>query len=97
MVRFWHVAETRHRLAAHLHWHNHARTRHALGGLLVPADRYDGRTGEALARIESGDGRDGLDALNLQGHSLDLFKVVNRGGMNELWLMGQKLLELPAM
>ena len=85
----------RRRLAAHLHWYNHARTHHALGGLLVPADRYYGRTEEVLARIESGRGRDGLDALNLQDRSLDLFKVVSRGGTNELWLMGQKLLELP--
>jgi len=95
VVRFWDVAEMRRRLTAHLHWYNHARTHHALGGLLVPADRYYGRTEEVLAHIESGRGRDGLDALNLQERSLDLFKVVNRGGTNELWLMGQKLLELP--
>jgi len=32
----------RRRLAAHLHWYNHGRTYHALGGLLVPADRHYG-------------------------------------------------------
>src|SRR5215468_4755254 len=34
--RFYDFAEMRRRLAAHLHWYNHARTHHALGGLLVP-------------------------------------------------------------
>jgi len=38
--RFYDVAEMRRRLASHLHWYNHGRTSHALGGLLVPADRY---------------------------------------------------------
>jgi len=33
---------------------NHARTHHALGGLLVPADRFYGRAEEVLARIETG-------------------------------------------
>lgn len=92
--RFWDVAEMRRRLAAHLHWYNHARTHHALGGLLVPADRYYGRTDEVLSRIESGAGRDGLDALNLDERNLELFKVVSRGDTSELWLMGRKLLEL---
>jgi len=42
------------RLAAHLHWYNHARTHHVLGGLLVPANRYYGRVEEVRVRIESG-------------------------------------------
>jgi hypothetical protein len=54
--RFYDVAEMRRRLATHLHWYNHARTHHALGGLLVPADRYYGRVEEVLARIEAGAG-----------------------------------------
>jgi len=96
VVRFWDLAEMRRRLAAHLHWYNHARTHHALGGLLVPADRYYGRTEEVMARMENGEGRHGLDALNLGERSLDLFKVVSQGGATELWLMGRKLLELPS-
>ena len=94
--RFWDLGEMRRGLAAHLHWYNHARTHHALGGLLVPADRYYGRTDEVLARIESGAGRDGLDALNLAERNLELFKIVSRGDTSELWLMGRKLLELPS-
>ena len=47
-----------------------------------------------LARIEAGAGRDGLDAVDLRHRCLELFKVVSRGGVPEVWLMGQKVLEL---
>ena len=89
--RFWDVAEMKRRLETHLHWYNHARTHHALGGLLVPADRYYGRAEEVLARIESGTLRDG-DELLLRERCLELFKVVSRGGVPEVWLLGQRLM-----
>lgn len=94
--RFYDVAEMKRRLAAHLWWYNHERTNHALGGLLVPADRYYGRADEVLARIEAGAGRDGLDALDLKRRTLELFKVVTEGGVPQIWLMGQLLLSLGA-
>lgn len=90
--RFYDIAEMRRRLAAHLEWYNHARTHHALGGLLVPADRYHGRVDEVLARIEAGAGRDPGDFLDLRDRCLDLFRVNSRGGVPEVWLLGQKLL-----
>jgi putative transposase len=93
--RFYDLAEMRRRLAAHLHWYNHARTHHALGGLLVPADRYYGRVDEVLARIEAGAGRDVNDLLDLRDRCLDLFRVTSKGGVAEVWLLGQRLLELP--
>lgn len=89
--RFWDVTEMKRRLSTHLHWYNHARTHHALGGLLVPADRYYGRAEEVLARIESGALRDG-DELSLRERCLELFKVVSRGGVPEVWLLGQRLM-----
>lgn len=92
--RFADVAEMRRRLETHLHWYNHGRTHHALGGLLVPADRYYGRVDEVIARIEAGAGRDVGDGVDLRARSLDLFKVVSRDGVPEIWLMGQKLIEL---
>src|SRR5690349_10722474 len=73
--RFYDLAEMRRRLAAHLHWYNHARTHHALGGLLVPADRYYGRVDEVLARIEAGAGRDASDLLDLRERCLELFDL----------------------
>ena len=48
--RFYDVAEMKRRLETHLHWYNQVRTHHALGGLLVPADRYYGRVEEALPK-----------------------------------------------
>ncbi|HUC07538.1 MAG TPA: integrase core domain-containing protein [Solirubrobacterales bacterium] len=88
--RFYDLAEMKRRLAAHLHWYNHARTHHALGGLLVPADRYYGRAAEVMARIESGGQRDG-DDLELRDRCLELFKVVSKNGTPEVWLLGQRL------
>lgn len=89
--RFYDVAQMRRRLSTHLHWYNHQRTSHALGGLLVPADRYYGRVSEVLARIEAGSDREGLEALQLRDRVLELFKVVSKGGVPEIWLMGKKL------
>ena len=90
--RFYDVAEMRRRLELHMHWYNHARTHHALGGLLVPADRYYGRAAEVLARIEAGAGRDIGDGIELRERCLELFKVTSRGGVPEVWLLGQRLL-----
>jgi putative transposase len=93
--RFYDVAEMRRRLATHLEWYNHARTHHALGGMLVPADRYYGRVEQVLARIESGAGRDVTDLQEVRERCLELFKVTSRAGVPEVWLLGHKLLELP--
>ena len=93
--RFVDVSEMKRRLAAHLHFYNHGRTHHALGGLLVPADRYFGRAEEVLARIEAGVPRDASDALELRDRCLELFKVASRNGVPEIWLMGQRLLPAP--
>ena len=90
--RFYDVAEMKRRLATHLHWSNHRRTHHALGGLLVPADRYYGRVDEVMARIEAGVAADASDALQLRDRVLDLFRVASCGGQTEVWLMGQRLL-----
>lgn len=88
--RFYDVAEMKRRLASHLHFYNHGRTHHALGGLLVPADRYYGRADEVLARIEAGAMRES-DEPELRERALELFKVVSRNGAPEVWLLGQRL------
>ena len=93
--RFYDLGEMKRRLGSHLHWYNHRRTHHALGGLLVPADRYYGRVEEVLARIEAGAGAGvHTDLLDLRDRALELFKVVSRDGKPEVWLLGQPLLEL---
>jgi hypothetical protein len=90
--RFHDVAEMKRRLQSHLHWYNHRRTSHALGGLLVPADRYHGRVDEVMARIEAGVAADVSDSLELRSRILELFKVTSTGGNAEVWLMGTKIL-----
>lgn len=92
--RFASVGEMRRRLDSHLHWYNHRRTHHALGGLLVPADRYYGRVDEVMARIEAGVGGD-IHAEGLRERCLELFKVVSRDGVPEVWLLGKRLLGGP--
>ena len=92
VYRFHDVAEMRRRLETHLRWYNHERTHHALGGLLVPADRYFGRVDEVLARIEAGAGRELSDGAELRDRCLELFKVTSRAGTPEVWLLGQRLL-----
>jgi putative transposase len=93
--RFYDLAEMKRRLAAHLHFYNHRRTHHALGGLLVPADRFYGRVEEVMARIEAGAGaRIHTDLLDLRDRNLELFKVVSRDGHPEIWLLGQQLLPM---
>ncbi len=90
---FYDIGEMKRRLVSHLHWYNHRRTHHALGGLLVPADRYYGRVEEVLARIEAGAGASAhTDMLDLRDRALELFKVVSRDGKPEVWLLGQRLL-----
>lgn len=89
--RFYDVGEMRRRLEAHLRWYNNSRTHHALGGLLVPADRYFGRAAEVLARIEAGAGREIGDGVELRERCLELFKVVSKDGAPEVWLLGQRL------
>jgi transposase InsO family protein len=89
--RFYDLAEMKRRLEAHLRWYNLRRTSHALGGLLVPADRYYGRVNEVMARIEAGV-TDDSDPLDLRNRILELFKVVSVDGRSEVWLMGQQIL-----
>jgi hypothetical protein len=72
--RFADVPEMKGALAEYLRWYNHERTHHALGGLLVPADRYYGRTTEVLARIEAGEGRALGGGADLRERSLALLK-----------------------
>lgn len=95
-VTFTDVGDLRRRLGPHFHWYNHHRTHHALGGLLVPADRYFGRVEDVIRTIEAGGvGGAGADPLDLAVRVLDLFRVVSHRGKAEVWLMGRKLFETP--
>jgi len=94
--KFFDLGEAQHRLRAWVSFYNFRRTHHALGGLLVPADRYFGRADEVLAQLEAGHGVDGtVEPLSVGERLLDLFRVTSRAGQLEIWLMGQRLLAAP--
>jgi len=88
--RFYDISQMARRLETHLAWYNHGRTHHALGGLLVPADRYYGRAEQVLARIEAGADPDD-DPLAMGERRLSLFSITSQNGELEVQLMGQRL------
>lgn len=89
---FFDLGETQHRFKAWMSFYNLRRTHHALGGLLVPGDRFFGRADEVLAQIEAGRSPDGLgEPIAVGERVLDLFRITSRGGQLEIWLMGQRL------
>ena len=89
---FFDLGEAARRLAAWIRFYNFRRTHHALGGLLVPADRYFGRADEVLAKIESGGSPDGIDEPAPIGErQLDIFRVTSQRGQVELHLLGHRI------
>ena len=90
--RFFDLSEAHRRLLAWVEFYNYKRTSHALGGLLVPADRYHGRAQRVLAELEAGRPADGIsEPLAVTARCLDLLRVSSRGGQVEVFLMGQRL------
>lgn len=89
---FFDLAETRRRLDNWVEFYNLRRTHHALGGLLVPADRYFGRADRVLAAVEAGGTPEGVGVpAPLGARLLDLLRVSSQGGRVEVHLMGQRL------
>jgi putative transposase len=91
--KFFDLGETQRRFLAWVNFYNFRRTHHALGGLLVPADRYFGRAEEVLACIEAGKSPDGVGEPALVGErQLDLFRISSCRGRVELHLLGHRIL-----
>lgn len=89
---FFDLGQAQQRLKAWIAFYNFRRTHHALGGLLVPADRYFGRAEEVLAQIEAGGTPDGLgEPIPASDRNLDIFRITSRSGQVEVHLMGQRL------
>jgi putative transposase len=91
-TEFADLTEARHQIDRWVQFYNYKRTHHALGGLLVPADRFHGWQEETLKRIEQGNGADMFDLLSPETRGLELFKVVSMGGQPSVYLMGRKVL-----
>lgn len=89
---FFDLAQARRRLESWVSFYNLRRTHHALGGLLVPADRYFGRAAEVLSAIEAGASGDGQgEPAPAWERQMDLIKLVSCKGQVELWCMGRRL------
>jgi transposase InsO family protein len=90
--KFFDLGEAQRRLTAWINFYNFRRTHHALGGLLVPADRYFGRADEVLALIEAGRSPDGVgEPISPAERHLDLFRVSSHRGQVELHILGQRI------
>lgn len=89
---FFDLGETQRRLMAWIQFYNLRRTHHALGGLLVPADRYFGRVDEVLAQLELGGNPDGIgEPAPMSERQLDFFRITSRRGQVELYLLGHRI------
>lgn len=91
-VEFIDLADCQRQIARWVEFYNYKRTHHALGGLLVPADRFHGWAEQTLRRIEQGQGADAADLRELDGRGLELFKVVSSAGQVAVYLMGRKVM-----
>ena len=90
-IEFTDLADAHRQITRWVRFYNYQRTHHALGGLLVPADRFHGWQEETLKRIEQGHGADFNDLLSPDSRGLELFKVISIGGKPAVYLMGQKV------
>lgn len=91
-IEFTDLADAHRQITRWVRFYNYQRTHHALGGLLVPADRFHGWQEETLKRIEQGHGADFNDLLSPDSRGLELFKVISIAGKPAVYLMGQKVL-----
>ncbi|MBM3462950.1 MAG: DDE-type integrase/transposase/recombinase [Armatimonadetes bacterium] len=93
---FLDLGEAQRRLSAWVSFYNFRRTHHALGGLLVPADRYFGRADEVLACVEAGRSPNGVgEPISVGERQLDLFRVTSHRGQVELHLLGTRIVLPP--
>ena len=90
--RFFSLKKAQAHARAWVSFYNFGRTHHGLGGLLVPADRYFGRSDEVLAQIEAGRSAEGIgEPIAVGERQLDLLRVSSRAGKIELLLMGERI------
>jgi transposase InsO family protein len=90
-IEFVDLADAARQIDQWVRYYNCERTHHALGGILVPADRFFGCVEEMMARIQAGQGGSPLDLLAGADRVLELFKIIARGGTPEIYLLGKKI------
>ncbi len=90
-IEFVDLADAARQIDHWVRYYNCERTHHALGGILVPADRFFGCVEEMMARIQAGQGGSPLDLLAGADRVLELFRIIARGGTPEIYLLGKKI------
>ncbi|MGH7493088.1 MAG: integrase core domain-containing protein [bacterium] len=90
-IEFVDLADAARQIAQWVRYYNFERTHHALGGILVPADRFFGCVEEMMARINAGQGGSPLDLIAVAERTLELFKIISRGSTPEIYLLGKKI------
>jgi putative transposase len=90
-IEFADLTDAARHIAQWVHYYNFERTHHALGGILVPGDRFLGCVEETLARIQAGEGTSPLELLAGAQRALELFRIVAAGGTPEIYLLGKKI------
>jgi transposase InsO family protein len=91
-IEFVDLADARRQVAGWVRFYNYKRPHHALGGILVPADRFHGWQDETLRRLEVGQDVEMADLMSTEGRALEVFKVVSVAGQPSVYLMGKKVL-----
>jgi putative transposase len=91
-IEFVDLTDARRQVAAWVRFYNYKRPHHALGGILVPADRFHGWQDETLRRLQVGEDLEVADLMSTEGRALEVFKVVSVGGEPTVYLMGKKVL-----
>jgi len=91
-IEFLDLSDALRQVAGWVRFYNYKRPHHALGGCLVPADRFHGWQDETMRRLEAGQDAEVTDLLGVEGRALEVFKVVSVAGQPSVYLMGQKVL-----
>jgi transposase InsO family protein len=90
-IEFVDLGDARRQVAAWVRFYNYRRPHHALGGVLVPADRFHGWQEETMRRLETAQDVEVTDLMGTDGRGLEVFKVVSVAGQPTVYLMGKKV------
>ena len=91
-IEFVDLTDARRHVSAWVRFYNYKRPHHALGGILVPADRFHGWHDETMRRLEAGQDVEATDLMSVEGRALEVFKIVSVAGQPTVYLMGKKVL-----
>lgn len=90
-IEFVDLTDAKRQVGAWVRFYNYKRPHHALGGILVPADRLHGWQDETMRRLEAGQDVEVTDLMGVEGRALEVFKVVSVAGQPTVYLMGKKV------